>query len=61
MGDGEGVWVILFVPRTVSKHELQLLPSKVPECDLIQNLQKKVLNHFFGFFGNGGSFREKFF
>ena len=47
-----GVGVILFIPRTVSKYKIQLLPSKVcaflylsedradnptPECDLIQN------------------------
>ena len=28
-GSGEGVGVILFIPRTVSKHKIQLLPCKV--------------------------------
>ena len=29
LGGGKGVGVILFIPRTVSKHKIQLLPSKV--------------------------------
>ena len=52
LGGGEGVGVVLFIPRTVLKHKIQLLPNKVcailqlikekvanphPECDLIQN------------------------
>ena len=51
-GGGEGVGVTLFIPRTVSKHKIQLTPAKfalfrtyqkkgllapTPECDLTQN------------------------
>ena len=57
VGNGVGVRVILFIPRTVSKHKIQLLPSKVcpflyllkervanphPQCDLTQNF---LTNH----------------
>ena len=41
-GGGEGVWVILFIPRTVSKHKVQLLPSKV--CAILHLLKKGVAN-----------------
>ena len=49
---GDGVGVILFIPRTVLKHKIQLPPAKfalfrtyqkkgqltpTPECDLTQN------------------------
>ena len=36
------VGVILFIPRTVSKHKVQLLPSKV--CAILHLLNKEVAN-----------------
>ena len=42
LGGGEGVGVILFIPRTVSKHKVQLLRSKV--CAVSHLLKKKVAN-----------------
>ena len=41
-GGGEGVEVILFIPRTVSKHKIHLLPSKV--C-AIWYMKKSSLRH----------------
>ena len=37
LGGGEGIRVILFIPRTVSKYKVQLLPSKV--CDFLYLLK----------------------
>ena len=34
--------VIFFIPRTVSKHKIQLLPSKV--CAFLYVLKKRVVN-----------------
>ena len=42
LGGGEGVGVILFIPRTVSKHKVQLLPSKV--CAILYLLKERVAN-----------------
>ena len=39
---GGGVGVILFIPRTVSKHKIQLLPSKV--CAILYLLNEWVAN-----------------
>ena len=39
---GEVVGVILFIPRTVSKHKRQLLPSKV--CAILHLLKDGVAN-----------------
>ena len=39
---GEVVGVILFIPRTVSKHKIQLLPSKV--CAILHLLKGWVAN-----------------
>ena len=40
LGGGEGIGVILFIPRTVSKHKVQLLPSKV--CTILHLLKEEV-------------------
>ena len=37
---GVGVGVILFIPRTVSKHKIQLFPSKV--CATLYLSKKRV-------------------
>ena len=42
LGGGEGVGVILFIPRTVSKHKVQFLPSKV--CAILHLLKEEVAN-----------------
>ena len=42
LGGGKGEGVILFIPRTVSKHNIQLLPSKV--CAFLYLLKKRVAN-----------------
>ena len=42
LGGGKGVGIILFIPRTVSKHKIQLLPSKV--CAILYLLKEKVAN-----------------
>ena len=41
-GGGEGVKVVLFIPRRVSKHKVQLLPSKV--CAIFHLLKEGVAN-----------------
>ena len=41
-GGREGVGVILFIPRTVSKHKIQLLPSKV--CAILYLFKERVAN-----------------
>ena len=41
-GGGEGVGVILFVPRTVSKDNIQLLPCKV--CAILYLSKERVAN-----------------
>ena len=41
LGGGKGVGVILFIPRTVSKHKIQLLPSKV--CAIWYLFKKRVV------------------
>ena len=42
LGGGKGVGVFLFIPRTVSKHKIQLLPSKV--CAILYILKERVAN-----------------
>ena len=42
LGGGKGVGVILFIPRTVSKHKIQLLPSKV--CAIWYLFKERVAN-----------------
>ena len=39
---GKGAGVILFIPRTVSKHKIQLFPSEV--CSILYLLKEKVAN-----------------
>ena len=41
-GDGEGVGVIFFIPKTVSKHKIQLLPSKV--CAFLYQSKERIAN-----------------
>ena len=41
-GGKEGVGVILFIPKTVSKHKVQLLPSKV--CAILYLSKERVAN-----------------
>ena len=57
LGGGEEIGVILFIPRAVSKYEVQLLPSKVcailypPLINFLKislNL-KKIFGNFFIF------------
>ena len=42
LGGGKGAGVILFIPRTVSKHKIQLFPSEV--CSILYLLKEKVAN-----------------
>ena len=42
LGGGEGIGVILFIPRTVSKYKIQLLPSEV--CAILYILKEGVVN-----------------
>ena len=42
LGGGKGAGVILFIPRTVLKHKIQLFPSEV--CSILYLLEKKVAN-----------------
>ena len=42
LGGGKGAEVILFIPRTVSKHKIQLFPSEV--CSILYLLKEKVAN-----------------
>ena len=42
LGGGEGARVSLFIPRIVSKHKVQLLPSKV--CAILHLFKKNVAN-----------------